>query len=97
VKKRVSKNTKNRKKIKIKSTRPIALLIVFVVLVFLTPKFISTARYVYNVVHEYYLSSKDFYFASDKLSINHTEYEYTNNWSGAEMHRIPINMSSKKK
>ena len=92
-----------KKKVKYKKTektvkriRLILLLLFVVLIVFFTPKFKSAARYVYNVVHEYYLSSKDFYFASDKLSINHTEYEITNNWSGAEPYTIPINMTSKK-
>ena len=85
---------KNRRRTK--RINPIFVLILFVVLIFFTPKFVSTARYVYNIVHEYYLSSKDFYFSSDKLSINHTEYEITNNWSGAETYLITVNMSSKK-
>ncbi|MBR0426990.1 MAG: hypothetical protein IJK18_02150 [Clostridia bacterium] len=89
--KRVRKNNKR----KVKKINPIALLIIFIIVIFLTPRFVSTAKYVYNVIHEHYLSSKDFYFSSDKLSINHTEYEITNNWSGAEPYVITINMSSK--
>lgn len=80
---------------KVKKMNPIILFIILAVVVFLTPKFISTAKYVYNAIHEHYLSSKDFYFSSDKLSINHTEYEITNNWSGAEPYIITVNMSSK--
>lgn len=80
---------------KVKKINPIILFIILAVVVFLTPKFISTAKYVYNAIHEHYLSSKDFYFSSDKLSINHTEYEITNNWSGAEPYIITVNMSSK--
>ena len=78
--KRVRKNNKR----KVKKINPIVLLIIFIIVIFLTPRFVSTAKYVYNAIHEHYLSSKDFYFSSDKLSINHTEYEITNNWSGAE-------------
>ena len=91
----------NRKKIKRKNKRKIKVinlffvLIIFMIIVFLTPKMVSTAKYVYNVIHEYYLSSKDFYFSSDKLSLNHSEYEITNNWSGAEPYVITVNMSSK--
>lgn len=89
--KRVRKNNKR----KVKKINPIVLLIIFMIVIFLTPRFVSTAKYVYNAIHEHYLSSKDFYFSSDKLSINHTEYEITNNWSGAEPYVITVNMSSK--
>mgnify|MGYP007102028912 CR=1 FL=1 len=80
---------------KTKSVNIIMLLIVFVIVIYIAPKLVSTAKYVYNAIHEHYLSSKDFYFSSDKLSANHTEYEITNNWSGAETYIITVNMSSK--
>lgn len=92
---------KKKKEVKKKNTRkvikmnPIVLLIILAIVIFLTPKFVSTAKYIYNAIHEHYLSSKDFYFSSDKLSISHTEYEITNNWSGAEPYIITVNMSSK--
>ena len=92
---RTKKEVKKRNKRKTIKLNPIVLLIIFVIVIFLTPKFVSTAKYVYNAIHEHYLSSKDFYFKSDKLSINHTEYEITNNWSGAEPYVITVNMSSK--
>ena len=92
---RTKKEVKKRNKRKTIRLNPIVLLIIFVIVIFLTPKFVSTAKYVYNAIHEHYLSSKDFYFRSDKLSINHTEYEITNNWSGAEPYVITVNMSSK--
>lgn len=90
------KRNRRRTKRKVKLINPIFVLIVFVTIAFLTPKFVSTAKYVYNVIYEHYLSSKDFYFSSDKLSIDHTEYEITNNWSGAQTYTITVNMSSKK-
>ncbi len=92
---------KNKKEVKKRHKRrtikinPIILIIFLIVVIFLTPKLVSTAKYIYNAIHEHYLSSKDFYFSSDKLSIGHTEYEITNNWSGAEPYIITINMSSK--
>ena len=70
--------------------------ILLLVLVFLTPRFFSFARYVYNMSYEHYLAAKDFYFTSDKLSLEHTEYEVTNNWSGAETYQVIVNMSSKR-
>lgn len=90
------KKAKKKNKGKIIKLNPIALLILFVIVIFITPMFVSTAKYVYNVIHEHYLSSKDFFFSSDKLNINHSEYEITNNWSGAEPYVITVNMSSKK-
>lgn len=71
-------------------------LIVLIIVIYITPKFFSFARYVYNVAYEHYLVAKDFYFTSDKLSISHSEYEVTNNWSGAETYQVIVNMSSKR-
>ena len=71
-------------------------LILLVIVIYITPKFFSFARYVYNMAYEHYLVAKDFYFASDKLSISHSEYEVTNNWSGAETYQVIVNMSSKR-
>ncbi len=79
-----------------KKKKLIILIIVLVILIYIMPRFVSTSRYVYNVIYEHYLASKDFYFTSDKLTTNHTEYEVTNNWSGAESYTIPVTMSSKK-
>lgn len=71
-------------------------LILLMIVIYVTPKFFSFARYVYNVVYEHYLAAKDFYFTSDKLSLTHSEYEVTNNWSGAETYQVIVNMSSKR-
>ncbi len=92
----MKKEVKKKNKGKTVKLNPIVLLIVFVIVIFLTPKFVSTAKYVYNAIHEHYLASKDFYFSSDKLGIVQTEYEITNNWSGAEPYTITVNMSSKR-
>ena len=71
-------------------------LIFLLILIYITPKFYSFARYIYNVAYEHYLSAKDFYFTSDKLTLSHTEYEVTNNWSGADTYQVIVNMSSKR-
>jgi len=94
--KKERKHLNKRTKGKIKKNNIFLLLIILVVVVYLAPKLFSAAKYIYSSVQEYYLSSKDFYFASDKLSSSHTEYEITNNWSGAETYIIAVNMSSKK-
>ncbi|MBR6034194.1 MAG: hypothetical protein IKP28_05640 [Clostridia bacterium] len=91
-----NKNIKSKLKKRVHTINILILLIVLLVLVFFTPSIVSTARYVYNTIHDNYLSSQDFYFASDKLSIDGTEYQITNNWSGAETFEITINMNSKK-
>lgn len=90
-KRKINKRTMRRTK-QFRKTMSLVLLVVLIVLI---PMFYSLAKYVYNTFHEHYLSSKDFYFASDKLSINHSEYEVTNNWSGAETYVVTINMTSK--
>lgn len=85
-----------RRKKRQKKNRIILLLIVLVILIFLVPMMTSLSKYIYNAVHDYYLGSKGFYFNSDKLSSNHSEFEIANNWSGAETYTITINLNSKK-
>ena len=49
---------KKKKEVKKKNTRkvikinPIVLLIILAIVIFLTPKFVSTAKYIYNAIHE---------------------------------------------
>lgn len=78
------------------NNRIIQILIVLVILAFLVPIMTSLSKYVYNAVHDYYLGTKGFYFNSDKLTSNHSEFEIANNWSGAETYTITINLNSKK-
>lgn len=78
------------------NNRIIQILIVLVILAFLVPTMTSLSKYVYNVIHDYYLGTKGFYFNSDKLTSNHSEFEIANNWSGAETYTITINLNSKK-
>ena len=74
----------------------IIILILCLIAIFLAPKMMSAAKYVYNVIYEHYLASKDFYFGSDKLGIVQLEYEETNNWSGATSYNVTISMTSKR-
>lgn len=76
--------------------RIIILLAILVVLVSFIGSKRSLAKYVYNAVHNYYLSSKGFYFNCDKITTNYSEYEIENNWSGAESYTITVNLNSKK-
>lgn len=52
-------------------------------------------RYVTNNINNFYLRSKEFYFASDKLSAN-TDIFQIENWSGVDDYTITINMNSRK-
>ena len=81
---------------RVKTINIIVMLIALLVVAFFSPQIASTARYIYNEIHENILSSKDFYFSSDKLAKEPTEYKLTNNWSGAETYHITVNLSSKK-
>ncbi|MCF0125987.1 MAG: hypothetical protein HUJ68_09610 [Clostridia bacterium] len=80
-----------------KQNKIVILIIVAIFLLILGLGFKSSfSRYVYNVLRSYYLASKDFYLYSDKLSLNHSEFEIENNWSGAETYPITVNLNSKK-
>ena len=66
----------------------IALLSIFLVSV-------TYGRYIYNGIKNYYLSTKNFYFNSDKLS-EYGYYHQLDNWSGVDPVVITFNMDSKK-
>ena len=50
-------------------------------------------RYIYNEIKDYYLSTKSFYFNSDKLTTNRAIYQ-VENWSGVDNYQISINLNS---
>lgn len=56
---------------------------------------ITYGRYIYDGIRNYYLSSKNFYFNSDKLGAKLARYQI-DNWSGVEPVDIIINMNSRK-
>lgn len=75
-----------------KNKKKLILLFAFILLFF----FISTyGRYIYNGIKDYYLSTKKFYFNSDKLSTNTNIYQL-DNWSGVEPVSITFNIDSRK-
>lgn len=58
--------------------------------------FIPTlGRYVSNEIRNFYLSSKNFYFNSDKLQPNGIVYQ-VENWSGVDSYDVTFNMNSYK-
>ena len=65
-------------------------LILLMIVIYITPKFFSFARYVYNVAYEHYLVAKDFYFTSDYLSEEEKTLLY-NSWNGND---ITFNISN---
>jgi hypothetical protein len=56
---------------------------------------VTYGRFIYNGIRNYYLSTKNFYFNSDKLGESLTRYQ-VDNWSGVEPVTIKINMNSRK-
>lgn len=61
-------------------------------LVFLTATY---GRYIYRGLRNYYLSTKNFYFNSDKLTEEKSYYQL-DNWSGVEPVTVTFKMDSKK-
>lgn len=70
------------------------LLLIFIIIKFIIPASVTFSRYVYSKVRNYYLYSKEFYFNSDKLSLEGAYFE-ADNWSGVDEYRVDINMYSK--
>jgi len=66
--------------------------IFFLVLIGVVP---TLGRYIGNEIKNYYLSSKNFYFNSDKLEQNGIVYQ-VENWSGVDSYSVTFNMNSYK-
>ena len=65
-----------------------------IILVFLVTT-ITFGRYIYNEIRDFYLSSKNFYFNSDKLTTNRAIYQ-VDNWSAVDPYTITINLNNSK-
>ena len=70
-------------------------LTIFVFIKVLVPNTITFARYIHSVIRSYYLSSKEFYFNSDKLATTTANFE-SSNWSGNNNYEVDITMNSRK-
>lgn len=79
---------------KLKKVKKKNIIIISIALILLSITF-SYGRYIYNGLRNYYLSTKSFYFNSDKMSDNGSYYQL-DNWSGVEPVTITFNMDSKK-
>ena len=53
------------------------------------------AKYIYNIINNYILESKKFYFNSSTLSINNKQYQI-NNWDGVSSYFVTVDVSNKK-
>ena len=83
------KHKKNKRKINKKH------IIILAIVLFVLTITLSYGRFIYNGLRNYYLSTKSFYFNSDKMSDNGSYYQL-DNWSGVEPVVITFNMDSKK-
>lgn len=70
-------------------------LIILSVIAFLSLFGVTYGRYIYNGIRNYYLSTKNFYFNSDKLGESLARYQI-DNWSGVDPVTVQINMNSRK-
>ena len=81
-----------KRKIKKLNKKKVIIISIILMVLFITATY---GRYIYNGLRNYYLSTKNFYFNSDKLSENEAYYQL-DNWSGVEPVTVTFNMNSKK-
>ena len=68
-----------------------ASIIVLLVLIFGMIASFTFARYIYNVVYDYILETKGFYFNSSILTVNNKSYKI-NNWDGVNAYPLMIDL-----
>lgn len=66
---------------------------IIVILVVLTLSITVFGRYIYNNIREAYFLAEQFYFSSDILTVNGSNYTY-NNWGGASVYQIEFELYS---
>ena len=66
-----------------------------VAIVLLLPVGYSLAKFVLTEIHEFFLSSKDFYFTSNRLAENNPGFQ-VDNWSGVENITVEFALKSQK-
>ena len=71
------------------------LLIILIVLACLLPVGITYSKYVKEIIYNYLLEAKNFYFNSDKLSSSNPTYNI-NNWSGVGNFTIQFELNNEK-
>lgn len=70
-------------------------MILLFLLLLMIPLVVTLSRYISNQWKDYYLSSRDFYFRSNRLAQDHPTYQITN-WSGVDVMTLDISMMSSK-
>ena len=80
------------KKIREHKKLSIAILVVLVILVILSVAF---GRYIYNMINNYILETKGFYFNSSVLSVNTKNYNIRN-WDGVNAYTLTIDLNNRK-
>ena len=78
----------------IRNHKKISIIVLIFLIVFLLLG-VTFGRYIYNVVNNYILETKGFYFSSSVLTINNKEYKI-NNWDGVNSYTLTIDLNNKK-
>lgn len=81
-----------KKRVRLKYKRIIVLITAILFIIFVGP---IMAKFITDTYHSYYLSSKHFYFTSNRLKKNNPTY-LVNNWSGVGSFSIDVGLSSMK-
>ncbi len=79
---------------RIQENRKLSIFILVILAVFLIIS-VTFGRYVYNVVHNYIIESKGFYFNSSVLKMNGKSYSI-NNWDGVNSYTFTIDVNNRK-
>ena len=78
----------------IREHKKLSIIILFVAVILLL--FGTTfARYIYNVIHNHILESREFYFNSTVLDMNGRQYRI-NNWDGVNNYVLTIDVNNQK-
>lgn len=70
-------------------------IIILLILVFCMIASFTFARYIYNIVYDYILETKEFYFNSSILNVNNKTYRI-NNWDGVNNYPLTIDLNNRK-
>ena len=79
---------------KIQENRKLSIIILVCLVIFLIIS-ITFGRYVLNVIHNYIIESKGFYFNSTVLKLNGKSYSI-NNWDGVNSYTLTIDVNNRK-
>ena len=72
-----------------------ASIIVLILLIFTFSFTVAFGKYFYNIINNYILESRNFYFNSSQLTINNKKYQI-NNWDGISSYPITVDLDNQK-